>query len=60
MAERIIRASARPLIRFSSKDDFSLWLRRFYLYLQEAEIPEDKRAKELLSLLDESSLHTES
>ena len=54
MAERI-RASVRPPTKFSPKDDFTLWLRRFQWYLEEAEVPAPKRAKELLSLLDDSA-----
>ena len=55
MSERVVRASVRPPPKFSSSDDFALWLRRFNLYLEEAEIPREKRARELLSLLDDSA-----
>ena len=49
----VVRMSARPPIKFSSASDFSLWIRRFEIYLTEAGIPSDKRAKELLSLLED-------
>ena len=55
MAERVVRVSARPPQKFSTSDDFALWLKRFNLYLEEAEVPREKRAKELLSLLDDTA-----
>ena len=55
MAERVVRVSARPPQKFSASDDFALWLKRFNLYLEEAEVPREKRAKELLSLLDDTA-----
>ena len=55
MTERVVRASVRPPPKFSSSDDFALWLRRFNLYLEEAEVPREKRARESLSLLDDSA-----
>ena len=50
---RLVRVSARPLSKFSAAGDFSLWIQRFEIYLAEAEIPAEKRAKELLSCLDD-------
>ena len=55
MAERVVRVSARPPQKFSASNDFALWLKRFNLYLEEAEVPREKRAKELLSLLDDTA-----
>ena len=47
------RCSARPPAKFSATTDFNLWIQRFQLYLEEAEIPADKRARELVSLLED-------
>ncbi len=51
----VVRMSARPPSKFSTSTDFSLWIQRFEIYLTEAGIPAEKRAKELLSLLDDAS-----
>ena len=50
---RIVRVSARPPPKFSAAADFTLWIQRFEIYLSEAEIPAAKRARELLSLLED-------
>ena len=50
---RLVRVSARPPSKFSVAGDFSLCIQRFEIYLAEAEIPAEKRAKELLSCLDD-------
>jgi len=50
---RVVRVSARPPSKFSATADFALWIQRFEIYLSEAEIPPEKRARELLSLLDD-------
>ena len=50
---RVVRVSARPPSKFSATADFALWIQRFEIYLSEAEIPLEKRARELLSLLDD-------
>ena len=50
---RVVRVSARPPQKFSATADFSLWIQRFEIYLSEAEIPARKRARELVSLLDD-------
>ena len=49
----VVRVSARPPSKFSATADFALWIQRFEIYLSEAEIPLEKRARELLSLLDD-------
>lgn len=54
---RMVRISAHPLSKFSAAADFALWIQHFEIYLSEAEIPEDKRAQELLSLLDDGPFH---
>ena len=48
-----VRVSARPPPRFSEDGDFVLWVQRFELYLEEAEVPPAKRVRELVSLLDD-------
>ena len=50
---RVVRVSARPPSKFSAAADFMLWIQRFEIYLAEAEIPAAKRARELLSLLED-------
>ena len=50
---RVVRVSARPPPKFSATADFALWIQRFEIYLSEAEIPAEKRARELVSLLDD-------
>ena len=50
---RVVRVSARPPPKFSATADFALWIQRFEIYLSEAEIPAEKRAQELVSLLDD-------
>ena len=49
------RVSARPPAKFTSRTDFTLWIQKFELYAKEAEIPDAKMTKELLSLLDDES-----
>ena len=53
MASTIVPVSKRPPIRYRSGADFALWLRRFELYVAEAEIEQQKQAQELLSLLED-------
>ena len=48
-----MQVCARPPSKFSATTDFNLWIQRFELYLKEAEIPVDKRARELVSLLED-------
>jgi len=50
---RVVRVSARLPLKFSATADFALWIQRFEIYLSKAEIPPEKRAQELLSLLDD-------
>ena len=52
-ASATVRVSARPPAKFSSTSDFTLWIQRFELYLSEANVPAGKRARELVSLLDD-------
>ena len=47
------RFSARPPAKFTSSTDFNLWIQRFELYVDEAGIPPEKRAREILSLLED-------
>ena len=44
------RFSARPPARFTSLTDFNLWIHRFELYVDEAGIPPEKQAREILSM----------
>ena len=48
-----IRVSARPPGKFAPNVDFNLWIQRFELYLEEAEVPAEKRARELISSLED-------
>ena len=48
-----VKVSARPPPRFSEDGDFVVWVQRFELYLEEAEVPPAKRVRELVSLLDD-------
>ena len=45
--------SARPPAKFTTTSDFNLWIQRFELYVEEAGLPADKRASEILSLLED-------
>ena len=49
----IVRASARPPAKYAPSADFRLWIQRFEIYLREADVPTDKKARELVSLLDD-------
>ncbi|KAL5515817.1 hypothetical protein EMCRGX_G001039 [Ephydatia muelleri] len=49
---RPTRFSARPPPRFATGTDFSLWIKRVELYIQEAGLPEEKKGAELVSLLE--------
>ncbi len=53
MADKIIRVSARPPPRFTSSTDFTLWMKRFQLYCEEAQISKERLARELVSLLED-------
>ena len=53
MASTIVPVSKWPPARYRSGADFALWLRRFELYVAEAEIEQQKQAQELLSLLED-------
>ena len=50
---RPTRFSARPPPRFATGTDFSLWIKRVELYIQEAGLPEEKKGAELVSLLED-------
>ena len=50
---QVVRVSAQMPQKFSAMADFSLWIQRFEIYLSEAEMPAEKRARELVSLLDD-------
>eukprot|EP00731_Ephydatia_muelleri_P003528 Em0001g3528a len=50
---RPTRFSARPPPRFATGTDFSLWIKRVELYIQEAGLPEVKKGAELVSLLED-------
>ena len=50
-----VRFSARPPTRYSVGTDFVLWIARVEMYFEEAEVPQEKKARELLALLDDSS-----
>eukprot|EP00731_Ephydatia_muelleri_P010468 Em0005g1054a len=50
---RPTRFSARPPLRFATGTDFSLWIKRVELYIQEAGLPEEKKGAELVSLLED-------
>ena len=51
--EALVRISARPPKLFNSKVDFTLWMERLEIYFAEAEIPEEKKVKELCVLLED-------
>ena len=55
MAKQIVHVSARLQQKFSASNEFALWLKRFNLYLEEAEVPREERAKALLSLLNDAT-----
>ena len=50
---RLVRMSLRPLTGFAAGADFTLWLTRFEMYIQQADIAASQRVKELLSLLED-------
>ena len=50
---RLVRMSLRPPTRFAAGADFTLWLTRFEMYIQQADIAAPQRVKELLSLLED-------
>ena len=50
---RLVRMSLRPPTRFAAGADFTLWLTRFEMYTQQADIAEPQRVKEFLSLLED-------
>ncbi len=52
-----VRVNARPPARFSAQSDYVLWIKRFELYLREAEIPAAKRGNELVFLLEDEPFH---
>ena len=49
----LVPVSKRPPQRYLSGADFALWLQRFELYITEADIAAEKKANELVSLLDD-------
>ena len=49
---RPTRFSARPPPRFATGTDFSLWIKRVELYIQEAGLPEEKKGAEFLNQLN--------
>ena len=53
-AYSVFSASASP--RFATGTDFSLWIKRVELYIQEAGLPEEKKGAELVSLLEDQAL----
>lgn len=55
MSVATVRASARPPPKYTVETDFRLWAKRFEFYVEEAAIPADKKARELLTLLDEGA-----
>ena len=49
------RFSVRPPARFVAGTDFTLWIQRVELYMKEAEIPDEKKGRELVSLLEDDA-----
>ena len=49
----MVRASARPPAKYAPSADFRRWIQKFEIYLCEADVPTDKKARELVSLLDD-------
>ena len=49
MYTQVVRYCARPPIKFSSKADWELWIKRFDTYTEEAKIADNDRGKDLLS-----------
>ena len=47
------RMSAHPPAQFAAGADFGLWFKQFQLYVAEAHLPQDLRARGLLSLLED-------
>ena len=45
------QAGVKPPGQFTVGTDWSLWMKRFEIYVREAEIPPAKKATELISLL---------
>ena len=52
---RPTRFSVRPPARFGKGVDFTLWIQRVELYLKEANIPNEKKGQELVSLLEDEA-----
>ena len=53
--KKTARFSVRPPARFVSGTDFTLWIQRVELYMKEAEIPDEKKGQELVSLLEDDA-----
>ena len=52
---RPTRFSVRPPARFVTGADFTLWIQRVELYFKAAEIPDEKKGQELVSLLEDDA-----
>ena len=52
---RPTRFSVRPPARFGKGVDFTLWIQRVELYLKEANVPDEKKGQELVSLLEDEA-----
>ena len=50
---RVMKVSPRLSPKLSATADFALWIQHFEIYLSEAEIPAEERARELVSLLND-------
>ena len=48
-----VRMSLRPPPRLTTGSDYNLWFTHFELHVREAKIPDAKRVKELLPLVDD-------
>ena len=46
----MVRASARPPAKYAPSADFRRWIQKFEIYLCEADVPTDKKARELVYL----------
>ena len=53
--KKTARFSVRPPARFVSGTDFTLWIQRVELYMKEAEIPDETKGQELVSLLEDDA-----
>ena len=53
--KKTARFSVRPPARFVSGTDFTLWIQRVELYMKEAEIPDENKGQELVSLLEDDA-----